>query len=139
MTRRVIREHIFKILFSLTFDIGETVPHVVDGYIEDIEDAGQVLSEEDKAYIRKKVADVTASMADIDTIINDKADKWTTDRMAKVDVTLLRLMVYELRYDTEVPDKVAINEGIELAKVFGGNQSPQFINGVISKIVNTEE
>ena len=63
------------------------------------------------------------------------AQGWKTKRMGRVDLTILRLALYEMLYDDEVPEKVAINEAVELAKKFGGNESPAFINGVLAKLV----
>ena len=67
--------------------------------------------------------------------IRDQAEGWKTRRMGKVELTILRLAVYEIQYDEEIPEKVAINEAVELAKKFGRDESPAFINGVLAKLV----
>lgn len=72
-------------------------------------------------------------LEEIDADLNQKAKGWSTDRMGKVDLTILRLAIYEIRYDEEVPTGVAINEAVELAKKFGQDSSPAFINGVLAK------
>ena len=74
-------------------------------------------------------------MKEIDAEINEKSTGWKTSRMGKVDLSIIRLAVYEIRFDEEVPEKVAINEAVELAKKFGTDESPAFINGVLAKFV----
>ena len=69
----------------------------------------------------------------IDDMINKEAKGWDTTRMGKVDLTLIRLAVYEIKYDDEIPTGVAINEAVELAKKFGQDNSPAFVNGVLAK------
>lgn len=67
--------------------------------------------------------------------INEIAKGWTTKRMGKVELTILRLALFEIQYDEDVPEKVAINEAVELAKKFGGDDSPSFVNGILAKLV----
>ena len=73
------------------------------------------------------------NLTKIDAMLNEKTTGWTTDRMGKVDLTILRLAVYEITMDEQVPTSVAINEAVELAKKYGGDESPAFINGVLAK------
>ena len=72
---------------------------------------------------------------EIDEAINSVAEGWKTGRMGTVELTILRLAVYELKHDAEVPDQVAINEAVELAKKFGGDEAPAFVNGILAKLV----
>lgn len=69
----------------------------------------------------------------MDGLLNQKAEGWNTARMGKVDLTILRLAVYEIRYDDFVPTGVAINEAVELAKKFGQEASAGFVNGILAK------
>ena len=69
----------------------------------------------------------------MDGLLNQKAEGWNTARMGKVDLTILRLAVYEIRYDDSVPTGVAINEAVELAKKFGQEASAGFVNGILAK------
>lgn len=69
--------------------------------------------------------------------INEVAKGWKTGRMGKAELAILRLAVYEMLYDEEVPVKVAINEAVELAKTFGGDDSAAFVNGILAKLVKT--
>lgn len=71
---------------------------------------------------------------EIDEKINQVAKGWKTERMGKADLAILRLAVYEMLYDEDVPVKVAINEAVELAKKYGGDESPAFVNGILGKI-----
>ena len=64
------------------------------------------------------------------------AKGWKLNRMGKVELTILRLALYEMLYDDQVPGKVAINEAVELAKKYGGAESPQFVNGILAKLIS---
>ena len=77
-------------------------------------------------------------MPEIDELLNENAKGWKTARMNKVDLTILRLAVYEMKWDEDVPDGVAINEAVELAKRFGGESSSSFVNGILGKLSKQE-
>ncbi len=128
MTRRQIREQIFFILFRIDFheeeEFKEQIALVMD------EDDGE---DNDFKYIREKSFDIRERLDEIDGMINDRTKGWKTSRMGKVDVTLLRLAVYEIMFEKEIPTGVAINEAVELAKKYGTDDSPAFINGVLSR------
>ncbi len=142
MKRREIREHIFKLLFFVEFHSPEEIPGQVSLYIEHLPDFAaeeQVIlpevSEEDAFYIRTKLDKIRESLPEIDTIIDSVAEGWKTRRMGKAELAILRLGVYEIKYDDTIPVGVAINEAVELAKQFGGDDSPAFVNGVLAKLV----
>ena len=80
-----------------------------------------------------------ATLKEIDKKIDEVAAGWKTKRMGKVELTILRLAVYEMLYDDTIPEKVSVNEAVELAKKFGGNESPAFVNGVLAKFIPKEE
>jgi N utilization substance protein B len=88
----------------------------------------------DYAYLTTRFHSVVEHLDEIDTILTEAASGWKLNRMGKVDLTILRLAVYEMRFDEDVPVKVAINEAVEMAKTFGGDESPAFINGVLAKL-----
>ena len=71
---------------------------------------------------------------EIDAMLEKVSRGWKLSRMGKVELTILRLAVYEMRFDEDIPEKVAINEAVELSKKFGGDDSPAFINGVLAKL-----
>ena len=99
-------------------------------YFENLSDA----KEKDRAYIRKKYENIRENLGQIDEQIAEVAKGWRTERMGKVELTLLRLAVYEIKYDDDIPTGVAINEAVELAKIFGGEGSSAFVNGVLAKL-----
>ena len=130
MRRSELREHIFKLLFVSEFNSPEEMPEQLALYFEGLEE----LSDTDREYMEKKYALVQEKMGEIDALLNSISKGWKTQRMNKVDLTTLRLAVYEVRYDPDVPEGVAINEAVELAKKFGGEDSRSFVNGVLGRI-----
>ena len=130
MSRRELREHIFKLLFRIEFNAIEEMPEQIVLYFEEEENQAD---EQDTKYITEKYENILAKVEEIDAMLNAEAEYWTTDRMGKVDLTLLRLAVYEIKYDDDVPAGVAINEAVELAKKFGQDASGSFINGILAK------
>ena len=135
MVRTELREHIFKMLFQIEFNETEEMPSHMKYYFDTLEDA----AEKDKQYIQKKYEAVVSHVPEIDRLINDSARGWKTGRMNKVDLTILRLAVYELKWDEEIPVGVAINEAVELAKKFSGDEGPAFVNGVLGKVASQEQ
>ena len=81
----------------------------------------------------EKFRKISDKLAEIDSQLNEKAEGWNTARMSKVDLTILRLAVFEICYDEDVPTGVAINEAVELAKKFGQDASSGFVNGILAK------
>ena len=131
MTRREIREQVFKMLFRVEFYNQEEMSE----QIALCEDDACSWKEKDKTYIFEKVEKISEKIEEIDAKINEVSEGWKTGRMGKVDLTLIRLAVYEKLYEEDVPAKVAINEAVELAKQYGTDNSPSFVNGVLAKLV----
>lgn len=129
MSRRELREQIFKLLFRIEFNSMEEMTEQERLFFED-EDAAQ---DKDADYILDKYHKIQQKLDEIDAQLNEKAEGWSTVRMSKVDLTILRLAVYEIHYDDSVPTGVAINEAVELAKKFGQDASSGFVNGVLAK------
>ena len=92
MTRSELREHAFKMLFQIEFNDSADMPDHVKNYFETLEDA----REQDKDYIQRKYEAVASCVEEIDGLLNDTAKGWKTSRMSKVDLTILRLAVYEM-------------------------------------------
>ena len=132
MKRSESREHIFKMVFGLEFNTADEMPQQLELYFDQLEEA----KEKDRGYIQKKAQAVAERKEEIDKLINEHTTGWKTTRMNKVDLTILRLAVYEMKWDDDVPVSVAINEAVELAKRFGGDESPSFINGVLARIAD---
>lgn len=135
MSRRELREQIFKLLFRVEFNSEDEMKEQLELFFEDEESA----QGEDAAYISEKYEKIMDKLAEIDAMINEKAEKWDTTRMGKVDLTLIRLAIYEILFDDSVPASVAINEAVELAKKFGQDQSSSFVNGILAKFVEDEK
>ena len=131
MTRREIREQVFKMLFRVEFYNQEEMSE----QIAMCEHDACSWKEKDKTYIFEKVEKISEKLEEIDAKINEVSEGWKTGRMGKVDLTLIRLAVYEMLYEEDVPAKVAINEAVELAKQYGTDNSPSFVNGVLAKLV----
>ena len=132
MSRHSTREQIFKLLFQIEFNELDEVPLLKELFFELDE---QSLSEEDKNYISEKFNLIMEKRTEIDDMISKKSVGWTIDRMGKVEITLLRVAIYEILYDDSVPSSVAINEAVELAKTYGPEESYKFINGLLAKFV----
>lgn len=130
MGRRELREQIFKLLFRVEFNKKEDMPEQEELFFQEEENTA---NEKDEQYIIKKYEDIASRLEGIDDMINKAAKGWDTTRMGKVDLTLIRLAVYEIRYDDEIPTGVAINEAVELAKKYGQENSSAFVNGVLAK------
>lgn len=130
MTRREIRELIFKMVFRVEFHNEEEIPEQLRLFMDALDTA----DEKDRAYIGNKAEDILAHLSEIDEIINSSATNWKTSRMAKVELTLIRVAVYEIRYEKDIPTGVAINEAVELAKAYGEDNSAAFVNGVLARI-----
>ena len=131
MTRRQQIENVFKLLFRIEFNDSNEMPDQVQLFFEDFEK----LQKKDKDEIEAKYDKIVAKLEDIDAIINEVSTGWKTSRMSKVDLTIIRLAVYEIKFDEDVPASVAINEAVEISKVFGGDDSPSFVNGILAKVV----
>ena len=130
MSRRELREQIFKMLFRIEFHEGMELEEQMQHFLEEEEE----ISKEDSEYIRNKYENIVEHLEEIDASVNEKAKGWKTSRMAKVELSLIRLAVYEIQYDEDIPAGVAINEAVELAKKYCNEKAAPFINGVLSKI-----
>lgn len=136
MSRRELREHIFRMLFRKEFFASEEEFEAQTAlYMEELEP----LEEKDRRYMRTKVADIYAKVPELDEKLNEVAKGWKTGRMGKVDLTVLRLALYEMAYEEGIPERVAINEAVEIARKYGGNESPSFVNGVLAKLVTEKQ
>lgn len=130
MKRSDQREQIFLLLFRVEFNDEQEMQAQEDLFFSGAE---KPISEKDTAYIRDKYERIAGKLAQIDAAINERTVGWDTDRMSKVDLTIIRLAVFEILYDETVPVGVAINEAVELAKKYGQDESPSFVNGVLAK------
>ena len=132
MSRRELREQIFKLIFRAEFYDKEELPEQEKLVFEDYE---LNMKPEDETYISEKSNKILEKLDEIDGMINQEAKGWTTERMGKIELTILRLAIYEIKFDEDVPAGVAINEAVEIAKKFGQEESAGFVNGVLAKFV----
>ena len=131
MSRHKLREQVFKLLFRIEFNDSVEMEEQKELFFttSDVE-----TTEEESRYIEEKYQAVVDKLDKIDELISSNAKGWSIDRMSKVDLTILRLGVYEMIFDDTIPEDVALNEAIELAKEFGQDQSYSFINGILAKL-----
>ncbi len=130
MGRREMREHIFKLLFLREFNEAAEMPEQIKLYFDNMEE----LAPAEQAYMEDKYKKIQEHLEEIDQLLNEISTGWKTKRMGRVDLNILRLAVYEMKYDEDVPVKVAINEAVEIGKTFGGEDSASFINGILGKV-----
>lgn len=129
MSRKLAREMAVCFLFQVEFqkeNIKEQVEDFIDSYGE---------SNYDKDYFLEVINGVLNSQKEIDELIDTNAkDDWTIDRIAKMDLPILRVAIYEIKHREDIPVGVSINEAVELAKKYGSDDSPKFINGLLGQI-----
>ncbi|MBE5945632.1 MAG: transcription antitermination factor NusB [Lachnospiraceae bacterium] len=130
MTRRALRESIFRILFRVEFNSIDEMKEQIDFSIDTIEG----IEASDEEYIIHKTNKIIGLMDDIDKIIESISDGWKIERIGKAELAILRLAIYEMKYDDDVPFKVAINEAVELAKIYCNEDAKGFINGLLAKV-----
>ena len=156
MKRREIRKHMFRMLYCMEFYEADDREEQAELYLMKVkrqepfleEPFGQETPEdygrngmaaeatpEEIENIKNRFYAITDRLPEIDELISQTASGWKLNRVGMVDRNLLRLAVYEMRYDDDIPDKVAINEAVELAKTYGGEASGSFVNGVLAKLV----
>ena len=142
--RRVTRRHIFNIIFEYDFE-KENAENSINKYFDIIDyekeqENEAELSESvmDKEFINSEISGIIKNIEDIDDTISKYAVGWSVDRLAKVDLAILRVAVYEILYVENIPVGVSANEAVELAKDYGGEKSPSFINGILSAIIKNE-
>ena len=135
MNRTNLRQSIFKLIYSLEIQKPEDIENQIDIYLE----SNESINKEDSEEIKEVVLGIEDNKEKIMEMIekNLKSD-WKIDRISKIDLSILELAIYEIKY-TEVPYKVSINEAVEIAKKYGEDNSKKFINGVLASIVKETE
>ncbi len=131
MTRHEQRKQVFKLLFRVEFNAPENMPEQVELFLQD-EEAG--IGEQDGKRIAERFWKVQERIPEIDRMIGDNTEGWEPRRIGKVEVAVLRLAVYEMCYDDDIPAGVAINEAVEIAKEYGQEASGGFVNAILGKI-----
>ncbi len=150
MTKRKERENVFRMLFKAGFVTPDEMPESVDINLESMREEpdeeeflflhdSAPLDEEQEARIRNKVSAVMGKLEVIDGKIDKAASGWSVERIGKAELAILRLAVYEMYYDDEVPFKVAINEAVELSKIYCDEEARAFVNGILGRIGETKD
>lgn len=131
MKRSELREHIFRMIFQVEFLEEAERKEQIDLYLDALKDA----SNRERTYMQSKTSRIFDMMDEIDDTISEISTGWKLNRLGKAELAILRLAVYEILHDEDIPNGVAINEAVELAKKYGSEQSPKFVNGVLAKLV----
>jgi len=144
MKRSEEREQVFKLLFRVEFNEMDEMKEQEELFSSDLPESDDLFMTSDQKRLNSKNASLVAEryekiaekLPEIDAMINEKTVGWDTSRMAKVELTIIRLAIYEIVFDEEIPTGVAINEAVELAKKYGQDGSPSFVNGVLARFAN---
>ena len=137
MRRHELREQVFKLLFRIEFNTPEDMPEQLNLYCNGFgtEEDAAPLKVADMEKVSDRFEQIQDKIAVIDALINENTEGWDTNRMGKVELTVLRLAAFEIVFDEEIPNSVAINEAVEIAKKYGQDNSGSFVNAILGKIV----
>lgn len=131
MNRTAIREQAFKLIYSLEIQKQENLEEAIELY----EESNEITDEKAKEYISQAIFGIQENKDEIIHQIEvNLKEEWKIERVSKVNLAILKLAIYELKY-TEIPFKVAINEAVELAKKYGEDSSKNFVNGILASVV----
>lgn len=133
LSRSILRENIFKILFCYNFHLEDKERSFIDLYIEE-QFLSELPTENDIKYVVDKTNDILNRIEEIDEIIKNTSKGWAIHRLGKSELSILRLAIYEILFDDDIPEKVAINEAVELAKMYGEDQASSFVNGILAGV-----
>ena len=132
MTRHEIREQIFLVLFSLEFHEGENMRDLIIRYLDETSEIKT--TDIERAEILSKTLSIADKISDLDKKLDSVSKGRPVSRIGKAELALLRLALYEMLYDDSIPSKVAVNEAVDLAKEYCGDESPAFINGILARL-----
>ena len=135
MDRSSMRELAFKLVYSIEIQKTNDIQEAIDLYIE----SNEITSKSAKEYIEDVILGIEKNKKEIDEQIEKNLkQEWKIERISKIDLSILRLAIYEILYK-EIPFKVAINEAVELAKKYGEDASKKFVNGILASVVKESE
>jgi len=134
MGRHELREQVFRLLFRAEFHTVEDMPEQVRLFMEGSE---EITREKEVVAVSEKYNKIQERIPELDIQINAHTQGWDTTRIGKVELAVLRLAVYEILFDENVPNSVAIDEAVELAKTYGQENSGSFVNAILAKFVKT--
>ena len=131
---RTKREKLFLMLFQHEFHESAEYREQIALYNDNYEEEKESASVSNEA-LTERLFDIVDKLGSIDARLNTAISGWKLNRIGKVDITILRLAAYEMKYDDTIPVKVSVNEAVELAKKYGGDSSPSFVNGVLARMI----
>lgn len=134
MGRKKARDNAFKCIYQLEFSKDIEMSKILDFCYEENQN-----EEEEKEYISRVLEGVNNNLDKIDEIILSNLKNWSLERIAKIDLAIIRLAIYEIIFEKDIPVKVSANEAVELAKLYGNNDSKSFVNGIIAKVIKDKE
>ena len=162
MSRKTARKHILNIIFQAEFDVDTAIEQISAAYdeeyrfTEDVSD--DYVSDEklvkmdddrikklrtmhnaDKKFILEEAKGITDNKEKIDEIISSELENWDIERLSKVDLSILRIAVYEIVFSDDIPNAVAASEAVQLAAMFSEDKAPKFINGVLGNVIKKVE
>jgi len=131
MKRTIIRKHVFMILFRVEFHNLSELKEQELLYLDRLAD----ITDKERDYVAQRADKIIELLPQIDAKLDEISKGWKLERLGKVELAILRLAIFEMNFDEDIPTNVALNEAVELAKTFGGDTSPSFINGVLGKLI----
>ncbi len=140
MSRRLARESAIQFLYSTDYNKNENLEEMLKEFFEAKEESTEnnpqeALNKNDVRFAEEIIRGTIENLQQIDQLIQSNTVGWTKERIAKVDLAILRLALYEILFREDIPASVAINEGIELAKKYSTDESGGFVNGILGKII----
>lgn len=135
MSRRSARKHIFNLIFQTEFQEEKSAVEMISTYNEEYQDFFKA----DFNFIEREYKGIIANIDYIDSIIDKYSIGWNINRLAKTDLAILRIGVFEILFDDEIPNGVAVNEAVELSKEFCDDKSPSFINALLVKVSKSKD
>ncbi|MFI3271697.1 MAG: transcription antitermination factor NusB [Pseudomonadota bacterium] len=137
--RRAARSLAFQILYSLGFSPAANVRQLEEAYISSPDMADKAQTPKAEGFAWELIAGIWAQQKALDEVIGQHSQHWRLDRIGRIELTILRIAVFEMLYRPDVPTKVAINEALELSKQFGDENARSFINGILDAIAKALE
>lgn len=134
MDKRGFRTNLFKVLFQFEFCDPEQMQEKLSLFLQE----EGIVREQDYKSLEKKLMDIMNHLPELDAKIEAYSNGWKKERIGKAELAILRLAIYEVLFD-DIPDAVAINEAVELAKLYTDEKAPGFINGILGKVAREKE
>lgn len=134
MSRKSARDNAFKCIYEFEFNKEKEIDTIIESCYEE-----NNCVDVEKEYIEQVVKGVKNNIEKIDDIILNNLKNWSISRIAKIDLAILRLAIYEINYIENIPVKVSANEAVELAKTYGNSDSKSFVNGLLAKVIEQKK